>query len=304
MTRPALTATALAALLLVGSWAPPAHAGRLADTRCNGEGCEATAGRNDDSPRRGRRRSATSNPVTCRYRDLQLDPNFVLHRPDGSVVEVDGTGQWYERQCVDARELAKISETYGGTGDPSMDTIGLMQQLQAIDRRPVYLRTRPVPALVEEARSRLVFPALRPKFSPADPWTYVNFPTALWVAGDVTSSRAATAEVPGVRVTVTATPEEVRWDTGDGATEVCAGPGRAPDPSVPGDHGDCSHVWSWPSVGQPDRAYRVTATVFWRITWTAEGAPGGGDLGLIPQRSEPLRIPVAEIQILNTPPGR
>jgi hypothetical protein len=294
---------AVAGLLLVGS-ATPASAGRLARASCSNDNCEADARSQDDSPARGGRRSGSTNPVTCRYVNMRVDPNFALVRPDGSVVQGDGTGQWYERQCVDARELAKISEAAGPNPDEVSNIRAVMDQIQAIDRRPIYVRTRDLPALVDEARSRLAFPLLTPKFSPAAPWTFVNYPTALWLDGDTTAPQTATADAPGVRVTVTATPEEVRWDTGDGATVVCQGPGRAPDPSTPSDHGDCSHVWSWPSAGRPNAAYTVTATVFWHATWTAEGAPGGGDLGLVPQRSEPVRIPVAEIQALNTPPGQ
>ena len=294
---------AIAGLLLVGS-ATPVKAGRLARASCSNDSCEADAWSQNDPSARGGRRSGSTNPITCRYVNMRLDPTFALVRPDGSVEQGDGTGQWSERQCVDARELARISEAAGPNPNETSNVRAIMDQIQAIDRRPIYVRTRDLPALVDEARSRLVFPPMSPKFSPAAPWTFVNYPTALWLDGDTTAPQTATAEAPGVRVTVTATPEEVRWDTGDGDTVICHGPGRAPDPSTPSDHGDCSHVWSWPSAGRPDGAYVVTATVFWHATWTVEGAPGGGDLGLVPQRSQPVRIPVAEIQALNTPPGQ
>lgn len=45
----------------------------------------------------------------------------------------------------------------------------------------------------------------------------------------------------------------------------------------------------------------MTATVHWHVTWTAEGAPGGGDLGTIERRSAPVMVPVAEIQAVNIP---
>lgn len=294
---------AVITVLVLAAWIPAAEAGRKADTRCDGDGCEATAGNHAEPGRGTRRKSATPNPVTCRYRNMRLDPSFVFHRPDGSIVPTDGTGQWYERQCVDARELAKIDEAYGGSQDDAARIVGFREGIRAIQRQPVYLRSRPdVPALAEEARSRLVFQPLAPRFAPASPWTFVNYPTALWLDGEAVTPRSATAEVPGVRVTVTATVEQVQWDTGDGGTEVCTGPGRAPDPAVAGDRGDCAHTWSWPSAAQPGGAYQATATVFWRVMWSAEGAPGGGDLGLVPQRSQPLSVPVAEIQILNTQP--
>jgi hypothetical protein len=217
------------------------------------------------------------------------------------VVQGDGLGQWFERQCVDSRDLEKINDAVGPNADEASRITAIMQQLQAVQRQPVYIRHRQVPELIDEAKSRLQFPGLTPKFSPASPWTFVNYPTALWLDGDFATSRTATAETPEVRVIVTATPEEVHWDTGDGATVVCSGPGRAPDPSAAAESSDCSHIYPWPSAGQPAGAYHATATVFWHVTWTAEGAPGGGDLGLVPQRSQPVRIPVAEVQALNTP---
>ncbi|HVW35148.1 MAG TPA: hypothetical protein VHL53_21625 [Acidimicrobiia bacterium] len=300
MTRP-LTTAALAFTLLAAA-AGPALADRRADTTCAGDGCEATA-RGDQPGHRYGGRSKSASPITCQYKNMRLDPTYTMLRPDGSTVQGDGTGQWYERQCFDTGELARIAEAAGPNPDDFTAITTVMEQLQAINRQPVYLHTREIPSLVEEARSKLVFPPATPRFAPSGPWTFVNYPTALWLDGDLTSPRIATAEAPGVRVTVTATPEQVQWDTGDGDTVVCAGPGRAPDPSNRSDHGDCSHVWSWPSAGQPDGAYRTTATVFWHVTWTAEGAPGGGDLGLVPQRSQPVRIPVAEVQALNTPTG-
>ena len=297
VTRPT---AALLAFALLGTLASPATADRRADTTCAGDGCEATA-RSDGRARRHGGRSKQPSPVTCKYKNMRLDPTYTMLRPDGSNVQGDGTGQWYERQCVDARDLARIEEGLGPNPDETTQIFGVMDQLHAIQRQPVYIRNRTVPDLVEEARSRLQFPAATPRFSPASPWTFVNYPTALWLDGDLAAPRTATAETPEVRVTATATPEEVHWDTGDGATVVCSGPGRAPDPSTPADHGNCSHVFAWPSTVQPDGAYHATATVFWRVTWTAEGTPGGGDLGLIPQRLEPVRIPVAEVHALNTP---
>ncbi|MEW6474361.1 MAG: hypothetical protein AB1679_19080 [Actinomycetota bacterium] len=292
--------TATVTLVLLLSAAPPADARVQAHTTCEGDGCDAKAASSISGEHRARGRRK-SNPISCRYARLPMPPDATLYRPDGTTIVPDGDGQWFERQCVDTRELAKISDSASPNADEASKIRAIMQQIHAVQRQPVFIRTRDVPDLIEEAKSRLQFPVLTPKFSPASPWTFVNYPTALWLEGDATA-RSATAEVPGVRVVVSATLEEVRWETGDGAVEVCAGPGRAPDPTVRGDHGDCSHVWSWPSLGQPDSAYQVVATALWRVTWTAEGAPGGGDLGLIPQRSAPIPVPVAEVQTLNIAP--
>ena len=289
------------AIALLSGLAGPASADRRADTTCAGDGCEATAVNRE--PARYGTRSKTPSPITCRYQNMRIDPNATMLRPDGSTITGDGTGQWFERQCVDARDLARINDAAGPNPDETTRIFSFMDQLHAVQRQPVYIRTRQVPELLDEARSQLQFPVLAPRFSPASPWTFVNFPTSLWLDGDA-SPRSAVAEVPGVRVTVTAVLEQVRWETGDGATEVCAGPGHAPSPDSRGAESDCSHRWSWPSAGLPGDAYQVTATAMWRVSWTAEGAPGGGDLGLVPQRSQPVPVPVAEIQMLNTPTDR
>jgi hypothetical protein len=199
--------------------------------------------------------------------------------------------------------MADIEARFPDMADPMASALAMTAMVRSFDRQPIYVSPKAAPELVDEARSRLVFPMLQPAFSPSSPWTFVYVPTALWLDGETLRSQSASAEVPGLRVTVTAEPREVRWDTGDGVVVVCPLPGRRPNPGVSGDRGDCTHVWSWPSTGgRPGNAYEVTATVLWHVTWTAEGAPGGGDLGVIPQRSGVLRVPVAEIQVLNTPP--
>ena len=65
-----------------------------------------------------------------------------------------------------------------------------------------------------------------------------------------------------------------------------------------GDAQSCSHTYRWPSAGQPDTAYRVTATVTWHATWTVTGAAGGGDLGTL-SRSVTVPVRVGELQALN-----
>jgi hypothetical protein len=294
-------AVATLTLALLVAAAAPVSAGGIAHTNCDNEGCDATASSSRERTNSGGHRRASS-PLTCQYRKLDVPPDAVFYRPDGSPLEVDGTGRWFERDCVDARDLATIQSRYANGGDEISRTMALVDSVRAVQRQPLYLRPAVIPDLVEEARSRLEFPVLNPKFAPASPWTFVNYPTALWLDGDLTAARSASAEVPGVRVVVSATVTEVRWETGDGGVEVCRSGGRAPDSRVPGDHGDCSHVWAVPSIGQPG-GFPVGATVFWRVVWSVDGAPGGGDLGVIPQRSPGLRVPVAEIQIVNTPTG-
>lgn len=292
--------------LVVTMAVPPAAEAKTKRVRavCGDAGCEAGVA-TDDGGRtggrsRGSRKRKAPGPVTCRYHRLDVPEGVVLTRPDGSPIPADGPGRWYEKVCVDSRETAEIEAAFPDPSAPTESTQALQQIVGSIDRTPVFVRTG-APPLVEEAFSRLTFPDAQPHFSPSSPWTFANHPTSLWLDGGLAPT-ATTAEVPGLRVTVTATPERVDWDTADGTPLSCAAPGRPPDPAVPGDRGDCVHTWTWPSGQRPEGAYPVTATVHWRVTWTVDGAPGGGDLGTVSRRSAPVMVPVAEIQAVNTPP--
>lgn len=296
------TLLAVGALSLLVTGTPAEAKSRRTRAVCDDDGCEASASNEHDGRGGGRRRQGGARPVTCRYHRLDLPPGVVLTRPDGTPIPAEGAGRWFERVCVDSREHDAIQAGFPDLNDPVSQSLALQEIVRAADRTPVFVPTA-TPALVEEARSRLTFPDGQPRFAPASPWTFVNHPTTLWLEGSLTPT-SATAEVPGLRVTVTATPERAEWTTGDGDVVPCPAPGRPPDPSVPGDTGECSHRWTWPSADRPDAAYPVWATVFWHVAWTAEGAPAGGDLGTVPRRTSTLMVPVAEIQSVNAPPGK
>jgi hypothetical protein len=90
----------------------------------------------------------------------------------------------------------------------------------------------------------------------------VGFPTWLWVDEGSWRTFDATAEVPGLSVTVTATPERVVWDMGDGNQVMCDGPGT---PWVEGGDQttDCEYTYQFTGT------YTVTATITWAVTWEA-----------------------------------
>jgi hypothetical protein len=294
-----LTVT-VALVVVVGLVEPPVALARSrVRAACDDVGCEAGAA--TETGGGGHSRAHGSHPVTCSYYHLDVPDGTVVTRPDGSPIPADGPGRWFEKVCVDARETAAIQAAFPDRTDPITDTLAVQSIVRSPDRTPVFIRTADTPALIDEARSRLTFPDPQPRFSPSSPWTFVNHPTALWLDGGIQPTSAA-AEVPGLRVTVTAEPSRIDWDTADGAVVSCPAPGRPPDRHVPGDRGDCVHVWTWPSVEGPDGAYAVTATVYWHVTWTSDGAPGGGDLGTIPRRTRTVMVPVAEIQAVNVPP--
>ena len=127
----------------------------------------------------------------------------------------------------------------------------------------------------------------------------VHLPTWLWLGANSWRARSASAQVPGVAVTATATPQQVVWSMGDGTTVTCTGPGTAwRDGTAPAKPSPtCGHTYQQPSAGQPDQAFRVTATVTWSIGWT-----GGGQAGALPamQTTATTALQVAESQAVVT----
>ncbi|WP_331738733.1 hypothetical protein [Embleya sp. NBC_00896] len=123
----------------------------------------------------------------------------------------------------------------------------------------------------------------------------VGVPSWLWIDPASWAPVSATAEVPGVSVTATATPQRVLWTMGDGSTVTCAGPGTAystrfaPASASP----DCGHTYTRSSATQPGAAYAVSATISWTVTWA-----GAGQTGVVPgmQTTGQITTRVAEVQ--------
>ena len=159
-------------------------------------------------------------------------------------------------------------------------------------------------ALAQQALSKL--PLATPSIEMAPPTSsdqLVNVSTWLWVNPAAWQSLSATAAAGPVSATATATPVEVVWNMGDGDHITCDGPGTPYNPSDPNASTNCSYTWAQSSVGQPDGAYEVTATVYWQVAWTATGAPGGGNLGQVAGPAARVAVRVAESQAVNTAPG-
>jgi hypothetical protein len=123
---------------------------------------------------------------------------------------------------------------------------------------------------------------------PADVDQLVGVRTWFWIDPAQWQPHNATASVPGLSATVTAAPVEVRWDTGDGTTLTCIGPGTAYDPTVPdrAQHSDCSHVF------EHDGQHDVRATIVWRVRWTATD----GSTGALPDVERATQFPVHAIE--------
>ena len=125
----------------------------------------------------------------------------------------------------------------------------------------------------------------------------VGVATWMWVSLGAWQTLSASASAGTVTTTATATPAKVVWDMGDGDTVTCDGPGTPYRASAPNATTNCSYTW-----GQAG-TYQVTATLYWSVTWTATGAPGGGNLGLQAGPAARVAVTVTESQAINTPTG-
>lgn len=209
----------------------------------------------------------------CAYTALPEDA--VVYEPDGTEVVQSAPGRWYTVACDGQPPPGGVSYVFISTVDPAV--------------------------LAEQAKRALPLTAPDVQTSPsAEDDQLVGVPTWLWV-GDAWAPLTATASLPGVSVTVTATPESVVWDMGNGDRVVCRGGGTAYDPNRPdGEQStDCSYTYDRASGHQPGERYRVTATMTWQVSWTVSGAAGGGSLGAL-SRSTAFGLRVTEAQALNT----
>jgi hypothetical protein len=154
--------------------------------------------------------------------------------------------------------------------------------------------------LVQEAIRRLQLPAPAIRVNPAPPAAQLVFlPTWLWVDRATWGSRSATASVPGLSVTATATPSTVVWSTGDGGRVTCHGAGSAwrtgADPKAASP--DCGHTYTRPSGSG---TFTVAATITWNVSWV-----GGGTSGTEPALTSTAgtQLTVAESRTVNTNAG-
>ena len=142
----------------------------------------------------------------------------------------------------------------------------------------------------------LVFPAAQTSPETGRP-QYVGLATWLWVDPGSWRPLTATAQVPGLSATVTATPSRVEWDMGDGRVETC-GAGTPYDNSraARDQSTNCSHTFTDASSTRSDGRFHATATMWWTVTWVASD----GSSGTLPAafRSTRFDLVVDEIQAL------
>ena len=168
----------------------------------------------------------------------------------------------------------------------------------------------PDPATVgAQAASELRLPGPAPSESPTGRG-YVNLAEWLWISSSIwhpftTTAQACTAGGCAT-ATATATPAYVTWNTGDGSSLTCNGPGAVYNPALPanGQTTACSHTYTETSAGLPaqdgnpaDGAFTVTATVTWTVQWTGPDGSAGPLPSLTTQAQTSLEV--AQIESVN-----
>jgi hypothetical protein len=148
---------------------------------------------------------------------------------------------------------------------------------------------------------RAQLPTPQPDFAPPADSMFVNYDT--WFAVTETDPVTATATVPGLSVTATATPTSITLDTGthidgDTTTIECDLWGSTNRPA-----NGCVWTPAHPSVeqvtGTNDYRYHATVTLTWNVTWQATNGQTG-NLGTT-STSTPVLIAVREIQTIGAP---
>ncbi|GGM29073.1 hypothetical protein GCM10011608_12210 [Micromonospora sonchi] len=203
----------------------------------------------------------------CRYERLE---------PQAPAPSGAGGGAWYQQICQLDQGGVSVSQAMwlaaGQVADPQ--------------------------ALGQVAVSRLRLPAPGIRTNPeAASGVLVQVPVWLWVDGPTWGVRRATASVPGMSVTATATPVRVVWSPGDGTGEVvCQGPGlpwrAGTDPRAVS---SCGHTYRVSSAGAPGAVFTLRATVTWLVSWA-----GGGQSGTVPPltTTSSVALPVAQSQAI------
>nr|WP_030501012.1 hypothetical protein [Micromonospora purpureochromogenes] len=276
-----LAATATAAVVLTSSGVAAADGGiGGVDCRQNPSApeCEITAGTpggpggstggSGDGSGGSGNGSGGGDGGDCYYAPVDVD----LPPPAGKGPE----GGWYVLTCV--------ANGVGSQGQPVW-----------LDRAPYVDPT----ALAQTARSRLRLPAPAIRTNPGtNPFVLVRVPVWLWVDPSTWGARSATASVPGVSVTATATPTQVVWSFGDGSPDLtCNGPGRPWKPGTdPRAASPCGHTYTSSSAAAAGAVFQLRATVTWSVAWS--GAGSGGILApLVTTSTVPVRV--AESQAVN-----
>jgi len=125
----------------------------------------------------------------------------------------------------------------------------------------------------------------------------VGLPVWLWteVTPQTWGPFTASAAVPGLTVTATATATRITWNMGDGRQVVCDNPGTPYRASYGNSASpDCGYRYARSSRSQPGGKYTITGTTSWVVNWA-----GGGQTGTIQQtRQTQITVRIDELQVV------
>jgi hypothetical protein len=237
--------------------------GFFADSACANGACEVTA----HTPARGPAASDIRTGDGSSDANRESGPACVI--PD---VEFAQSGAEGPHQMPPG--LAECETTASGTSPEAFDPAALAEQARAVMRLPEP-DIGTAPALGE------------PRF--------VNLPSWMWVEEQDWGPVSATASVSAGSVTVTATPERVVWDTGDGHEVVCTGPGTVFSEAVFREQGspDCGHTYTALPPGGAGATVDLVAEWEWEVSWSTSDGRGGDLEGLT--TTSTVAVPVSEI---------
>lgn len=104
----------------------------------------------------------------------------------------------------------------------------------------------------------------------------VRVPVWWWLQPGSWAPQSATASLPGIAITATATPTTVTWDAGDGTATTCDGPGTPWTAAYPPSAASptCGHVYTSTSRTASGGKFTVRASISWTITWAGGGMAG------------------------------
>lgn len=125
----------------------------------------------------------------------------------------------------------------------------------------------------------------------------VQLETWLW-ANDPWEVRQDSEASGFVRVDVSARPDSVLWEFGDGGSVPCAGPGIPWSETAHSGGTYCSYTFTSSTAGLPGSATSGSATISWIFSWAINGADQG-DFGTV-TATTPFSIQVGEIQAVET----
>ena len=129
--------------------------------------------------------------------------------------------------------------------------------------------------------------------------TYVGLATWLWMPPGQWSTLRKSVTAGDTTVTVVAVPQSVAWDMGP-ATKTCYSAGREwkVGKMPKGSKTSCSYTYKQISDFQPDKKFKIAATITYKADWTCEGdcLADDGTLGQVPGPTGGAAIRVSERQ--------